>query len=85
MRGAISAAQEAAEEHRAGAAEQARDATAAQEALQQRLEQMQAEAAALEAAKGGASKGHFAWIPVFPFPAGPALVVAITALMTIIK
>ena len=52
MRGAISAAQEAAEELRAGAAEQARDATAAQEALQQRLEQMQAEAAALEAAKG---------------------------------
>lgn len=52
MRGAISAAQEAAEELRAGGAEQACDAAAAQVALQQRLEQMQAEAAALEAAKG---------------------------------
>ena len=58
MRGAVAAAQEAAEELRARAEEQARAAAAGQEAAQQRMEQLQANASALEAAKGGASKGR---------------------------
>ena len=58
MRGAVTAAQEAAEELRARAEEQARAAAAEQEAAQQRLEQLQADASALEAAKGGASSSR---------------------------
>ena len=58
MRGAVTAAQEAAEELRARAEEQARAAAAGQEAAQQRLEQLQADASALEAAKGGASSSQ---------------------------
>ena len=52
MRGAVTAAQEAAEELRARAEEQARAAAAGQEVALQRLEQLQADASALEAAKG---------------------------------
>ena len=63
MRGAVTAAQEAAEELRARAEEQARAAAAAQEAAQQRLEQLQADASALEAAKGGASSSQLSPSP----------------------
>lgn len=52
LRGAISAAQETAEELRTQAEEQACAASVAQKALQERLEQLQADAASLEAAKG---------------------------------
>ena len=52
MRGAISAAQETAEGLRAQGEEQARAASAAQEALQERLEQLQSDFASLDAAKG---------------------------------
>ena len=59
LRGAIAAAQETAEELRAQAEEQALLASAAQEALQERLAQMQADAASLEAAKGVSSPQPF--------------------------
>lgn len=52
MRGAVAAAQQAAEELRGRAEEAAQHACAAQDALQQRLDQVEADAAALEAAKG---------------------------------
>ncbi len=52
LRGAISAAQETAEGLRAQGEEQARAASAAQEALQERLEQLQSDFASLDAAKG---------------------------------
>ena len=52
LRGAISAAQETAEGLRAQAEEQARAASAAQEALQERLEQLQTDFASLDTAKG---------------------------------
>ena len=52
LRGAISTAQETAEELRAQGKEQARKASIAQEALHERLEQLQTDLASLEAAKG---------------------------------
>ena len=54
MRGAVAAAQEAAEELRTRVEERARADAAGQEAMQQRVEQLQADASALEAARGEA-------------------------------
>lgn len=52
LRGAVSTVQETAEGLRAQAEEQARAASAAQEALQECLEQLQTDFASLDAAKG---------------------------------
>ena len=54
MRGALAAAQEAAEELRARAEERAREDAAAQEVARQFAEQLQAEASAQDAARGEA-------------------------------
>ena len=52
LRGTVSAAQETAEELRAQGEEQARAALAAQQALQERLEQLQTDFASLDTSKG---------------------------------